>query len=113
MAIQRRVRRIWLVLSISIAFVSCRQDSPGVIQSEPVQKLYKRHCALCHGMDGKLGAAGAGDLTQSVITHEEIVLIITYGKSETPGKVMTPFKDVLSAEEIEAMATFVKGLRAI
>lgn len=111
MAIQRGIRSVRLVLVIFLILAGCKFNDPQKPDTGSIQNLYKKHCSLCHGMDGKLGLAGAGDLTQSVISHEEIVTIITNGKTENPGKIMTAFKDVLSTEEIEAMATFAEGLR--
>lgn len=111
MAIQRRIRGIWLVLILALSITNCTFNDTSSQLVEPIEGLYKKNCSLCHGMNGKLGTAGAGDLTKSVISHEEIVQIITHGKPENPGKIMTPFKDVLSVEEIDAMATFVKGFR--
>ena len=111
MAIQRRVRSIWLVLVIGFFLAGCKFNDPQKPELGTIQNLYKKHCSLCHGMDGKLGLAGAGDLTLSVIPHEEIVNIITNGKTENPGKIMTAFKDVLNEEEIDAIATFAEGFR--
>lgn len=68
--------------------------------------IFTSYCAACHGQDGKLGLAGAKNLTTSTLTDEEIVNIITNGKNA-----MSPYKKVLNAEEIAAVAAYVKVFR--
>jgi cytochrome c6 len=70
-------------------------------------ELYLTNCALCHGSDGKKGVGGAKDLSVSTLSHEQAVNIITLGSP----KGMTPYKDVLSTDEIDAVATYIETLR--
>ena len=63
--------------------------------------LYKKYCTLCHGADGKKGFNGAKDLTASILLVEERVILIREGKG-----LMTPYKGLLSEEEIRAVAEF-------
>lgn len=65
-------------------------------------KIYKLNCTLCHGSGGDMGASGAHDLTQSTLSLEERVHVITNGRNT-----MTPFKRSLSPEQIEAVATYI------
>ncbi len=106
MAVQRRFCIIWLVLIFSCL---------GTDQTSEIQlngsALYEKHCVLCHGTDGKKGFAGATDLTISVLSHEEVVAIIHDGKQDNPGKIMTPFKSVLTKEQIEAVSIYVESIR--
>ncbi len=64
-------------------------------------ELYKKYCTLCHGTDGKKGFNGAKDLTLSTLLVEERVILIRDGKG-----LMTPYKGLLSEEEIQAVAEF-------
>jgi len=64
-------------------------------------KIYKINCTICHGMDGKLGINGSKDITISPLTKDERIQLIKNGKNT-----MTPFKALLSAEEIEAVAEY-------
>ncbi|MEO6301824.1 MAG: cytochrome c, partial [Bacteroidia bacterium] len=48
------------------------------------KSLYQANCALCHGSDGKLGAAGAKDLAASVMDIAGIKDIILHGKGAMP-----------------------------
>lgn len=70
--------------------------------------LFASKCAVCHGKDGKGTPAGkklgAHDLTAHKHTEAEVKQIVTNGKGK-----MTPFKDKLSAEEIQALAKYVAG----
>lgn len=65
------------------------------------KKVWKTYCVACHGLYGDMAVNGAKNLNLSVLPVAERINIITNGKN-----VMTPFKDVLSAEQIEAVAKF-------
>jgi mono/diheme cytochrome c family protein len=109
-----------LVLIVSVALVviaSCggaktrdqypvRATEDGAVDFALVKKLYDVKCALCHGYDGAQQFAGAKDLTQSVLPKNEVLLRIAEGKGSMP-----PHKDVLSEEQMDALADFVMTLR--
>jgi cytochrome c6 len=63
--------------------------------------IYQRYCVNCHGANGKLGLSGAKDLTQSKLTLDSRIQIITNGKN-----LMTPFKSLLNEGEINAVAEY-------
>lgn len=67
--------------------------------------IFRQYCTTCHGADGKLGLNGAKDLSASTLSLDERIQTITYGK-----KVMTPFNEVLSPEEIKAVAEYTQKL---
>lgn len=69
------------------------------------QAIFRQYCVVCHGADGKLALNGAKDLTVSVLTLEERVNIVANGK-----KLMTPFNEILSPEEIKAVAEYTQTL---
>lgn len=71
------------------------------------QAIFRQYCVVCHGADGKLGLNGAKDLTVSILTLEERTNIIANGK-----KLMTPFNEILSPEEIKAVAKYTQTLIA-
>jgi mono/diheme cytochrome c family protein len=72
------------------------------VTPEKAVKLFNRKCGLCHGKDGKKQLSGAPDLTQSELSKEKRVAIITHGKGNMP-----PFEERLSATEIEAVADYL------
>ena len=74
--------------------------------------IFKEHCTNCHGDDGKGKAAiGTPDFsaaeTQNSITDEQIVMTITDGRK---GTIMPAWKGTLTAEEIAAVASYVRSL---
>lgn len=68
--------------------------------------LFRKHCVVCHGADGTLGLNGAKDLTQSTLHPTDRIQIITHGK-----KLMTPFKTILSPDEIKVVAEYTLTLK--
>ncbi|HKR06818.1 MAG TPA: cytochrome c, partial [Bacteroidia bacterium] len=68
--------------------------------------IFESKCTGCHGVDGKLGLSGSKDLTQSETTPGEKIKIITDGKNA-----MMAYKNLLSQEQIEAVAGYVEQLR--
>lgn len=76
------------------------------------EAIFKEHCSPCHGQDGKGNAAvGTPDFTnpkiQASLTDQDIITIITNGKK---GTIMPAWKGQLSAEEISAVASYVRSL---
>ena len=120
MAVQGSWRRTRLVLIMAIAviaFAACgggksrdlypvKATPDGAVEPALVKKLYDVKCALCHGYDGAQQFAGAKDLSQSTLPKNEVVSRIADGRGTMP-----PHKDVLSEEQIDALADFVLTLR--
>ena len=120
MAFQTSWRRTRLVLISSVALfflAACgggktrdlypvKTAPDGPVDATLVKKLYDVKCALCHGYDGAQEFAGAKDLSQSQLPKSEVVLRIAEGKGTMP-----PHKDILSEEQIDALADFVLTLR--
>ena len=67
------------------------------------KEIFTEKCALCHGDNGKLGMSGAKDLSVTQLDHASIVTIVTDGKNT-----MASYKSSLSAEQIEAVASYVE-----
>lgn len=70
------------------------------------QKIYKTHCAICHGDNGRKGFADAKILPESDLNLEERILLITNGRNT-----MMAYRGVLSEEEIEAVAEYTLSLK--
>jgi cytochrome c6 len=79
---------------------------PAVAVNAAGKKTFETYCILCHGSDGKLGLNGSKDLTISTITLPERITQVTNGKG-----VMTPFKDILTEDEIKAVAEYTVSLK--
>jgi cytochrome c6 len=69
-------------------------------------KIYKTHCAICHGDDGRKGFADAKILPESALTLDERIQLITNGRNT-----MMPYSGVLSPDEIEAVARYTQSLK--
>jgi mono/diheme cytochrome c family protein len=93
----------------------------GVCPAADVVENWTKHCASCHGKDGK-GETKAGkkadvkSLTdaqyQATFTDEQMFKQIKEGMKDKNGKEkMKAFSDKLSDEEIKALVTFVRGLK--
>jgi len=80
-------------------------NSAGVSEVQ-ARALYIRKCSLCHGEDGRLMASKSPDLSTSVLSMEERVALITYGKGTMPGQ-----KDILNRAEIKAVAQYIERFR--
>lgn len=70
------------------------------------QVVYEDNCVLCHGGDGSRGTGGATDLAASVLDHGGLLNVITNGRGG-----MKAYGTILTAPEIEAVATYVETLR--
>ena len=70
------------------------------------KKIYQRNCVVCHGVYGDMGASGSFDLTTSALSLEERVAVITKGRN-----VMAAYEEVLSTEEIAAVAEYTGTLK--
>jgi len=82
------------------------------------ERLYGQHCAACHGDQGEgvpgIYAALAGNRAVTLSAPNNLVQVIRQGgfAPSTPGNPrpfgMPPFKQVLSNEDIAAVATFIR-----
>lgn len=91
-----------------LACSSATADGPGMAdraEKSPGEQVFNMNCALCHGRDGKLGLNAAKDLTVSTLTKDEMVAMVRQGKGT-----MMPYKDVLTAKEIDAVVDHVRTL---
>ncbi|MCO5276091.1 MAG: cytochrome c [Flavobacteriales bacterium] len=69
------------------------------------EEIFKTECVMCHGQDGKLGMAGARDLTISKLSKEEMIAVVMNGKGAMIG-----FKGRLSAAQIDQVVDHVRTL---
>jgi hypothetical protein len=70
------------------------------------KEKYKIFCTARHGSDGKLGINGATDLMKSISGLKSRIKMITEGNC-----LMTPFKGILSMEEMVAAVKYTIQLR--
>jgi mono/diheme cytochrome c family protein len=100
-----------------IATAGCSRPSPGA-ERVPVdaKALFAQACAKCHAADGTGGLPMAAngprptDLTstdwQRSRSDAELIEAIRSGRGAMP-----PFADVLTADQIAALSTYVRSLK--
>jgi mono/diheme cytochrome c family protein len=96
------VKRIATVLAISFLLAGAAQAAEG-------KAVYSAKCSACHGPDGKGQSAmakklGVKDLTVTALSAAEVKATILSGRNKMPS-----FEGKLTAEDTQAVVTFVKG----
>lgn len=99
-----------LVLAIALGVVL--MVTVPKAHADDTADLFKSKCQMCHGADGKGSPTGlkmgvhdwhGADVQK--MTNQQIVDTITNGKAKMPA-----YKDKLSADQIKALAGYVKTL---
>lgn len=106
------IRQFLVLTAIILVTFACGSKETKVptvtAESKPAvdgAKIYRQSCELCHGPDGKLGANGSKDLTMSEYDLDTRIQQILKGKG-----LMTPFENILSLEEIRAVAEYTMAM---
>lgn len=93
-----------MLVMLAVACGNAVAPSPAAAAAAPKgAQLYKLHCELCHGSNGKLGFNDAKDITASALSRTQMIAQVANGK----GKMM-PYKNVLSAKEIAAVVDYAR-----
>jgi cytochrome c6 len=90
------------------------------VQAADAKENWEKHCAKCHGTDGK-GDTKMGkklevkDYTdakvQAEMKDDEMAKVIKEGRKEGDKTKMKPFSEFLNDEEIKAMVAYVRTLK--
>jgi mono/diheme cytochrome c family protein len=105
----------------TIMIAACLAIGIVTLSAAEVKENWEKHCASCHGKDGK-GETKAGrkadvknltDATyQATFTDEQMFKQIKEGMKDKNGKEkMKAFGGTLSDDEIKALVAFVRGLK--
>ncbi len=110
-----KIVSIFLLLLSSFLIFGCATEY-GNGKISPIERgagggisgavVFKKYCQTCHGADGKLGLNGAKNLAVSILPLNQKIEIIANGKG-----VMTPFREILFAEEIKAVGEYTEELK--
>jgi len=110
-----------ITMKKTASIAACLVIGTAVLRAAEVKENWEKHCASCHGKDGK-GETKAGrkadvknlaDATyQASFTDEQILKQIKEGMKDKNGKEkMKAFGGTLSNDEIKALVAFVRGLK--
>lgn len=94
--------------SISLFLFACGGNTENKTVTNPPDEgksIYEAQCSRCHGSNGKLGLAGAKDLSITTLTPDEMIPIITHGKN---AGMMPAYGNTLSADEIKAVTNYIE-----
>ena len=82
------------------------------VGKESGKTLYEAKCAMCHSKDGtpKAPAKGARDFKDAAFQKEATVASISAVIADGKGK-MPPLRSRMNADEIKAVAEYVKTLK--
>jgi len=92
----------------------------GLLKAAEAKENWTKHCAKCHGEDGKgqtrMGKqAGAKDYTdakvQAEIKDDNAVKVIKEGLTESGKKKMDPYKEKLTDDEIKALVAHIRTFK--
>ena len=81
-------------------------NAVGDVSAIDAKRIFKINCTICHGLKGNMMINGAKDLTKSKINLTNSVAQVYFGKG-----LMTPYSNILSDEEIVAVAKYSETLR--
>lgn len=102
------MKAAFVFVIIGLLLCSCGAENASQSDEDTISgaKIFKTHCAICHGENGRKGFADAKILPESELSLEDRIQIVTNGKNT-----MMPYRNVLSEEEIEAVATYTLSLK--
>jgi len=106
------LKNVSFLLGIGWVLLGCSENpsSPAVehdFVARSGEEIFGTSCASCHGMDGKLNASGAKDLSASSLDALMMTEIIQNGKNAMP-----PQNNVfVTTEELTNTIAYVKSLR--
>lgn len=87
-----------------------------------IEKTWKAKCSSCHGMDGKAATEKGKKMKIADFSTEDfqkksdddLKKVINEGVKKEEGgvtKEMDPYKEELSAEQIDGLVAFIRGLK--
>jgi uncharacterized membrane protein SirB2 len=94
---------LMITASYGLAEIAAK-NSGDKITDDNGKEIYEKKCALCHGADGKLGMAGAADISATQMDTVAITNVILMGKGNMK-KI-----EGLSEEQAKAVSIYVKTM---
>lgn len=104
----------------TLALLACTTFACSQLTAAEVAENWSKHCASCHGKDGKGQTkagkiSGAKDMTepayQAALQDEKMFSSVKNGMKEKGVDVMKPFANKLTDDEIKALLAHVRSLK--
>ncbi len=112
---------VWLPPLLAVLLVGCHWPGQPKPEDRPLRedevtdfgKLFAKHCAGCHGSEGKLGPAPPlnDKLFLAIVPDEELLRVVRDGRPGTPMPAFAREQGgPLTAKQVEAVARGLKPL---
>ncbi|MGC6432814.1 MAG: c-type cytochrome [Crocinitomicaceae bacterium] len=103
------LKKYYILFIILVGLFSCterkaQENNSNTISDSYSKQLYTLNCASCHGKDGRLGVAGAKDLSQTSLSDNEKKNIILKGQNGMPS-----FENRLEIEDIDSIIQYINN----
>ncbi len=103
------LKKHYILFIILVGLFSCterkaQENNSNTISDSYSKQLYTLNCASCHGKDGRLGVAGAKDLSQTSLSDNEKKNIILEGQNGMPS-----FENRLEIEDIDSIIQYINN----
>ena len=97
------MKKILGFICIATFVFACGGGGPQLSADELAKgkETFGKLCVACHGSTGNMALNGAKKFGDSTLSLEERILVITNGRN-----MMTPYKGILSPEEIKTVAGY-------
>lgn len=92
--------------TLSAIFIMASGFKGATAPQSAGEALYKQYCVRCHGTDGTKGFLGARNLQKSTLPDAAIIAHVQNGKGFMPS-----FRKKITGDQLDAVITYVKGLR--
>ncbi len=93
-----------VVFVLGFSLITCQSEKGKSNNKEEI--IFQQNCALCHGLNGEKQLSGAKKLTESVISKDEIKVLVSNGMRQMPA-----FKERLTEKEIDLVSTYAFQFR--
>ncbi len=101
-----KMKKTTCIFFLSAAVFLTLSHAFAASQAVDAQEVYERKCARCHGDDGTPKKRNVPNLKKSDLSDAAAIDLITNGEDKMPA-----FAKKLSAQEIKAVAIYIKGFR--
>jgi mono/diheme cytochrome c family protein len=96
-------------LGAGVLYALLLAAGPAAAEEETTEQLYAKRCQPCHGVKGKATKPEMNLADDKWIHGDSLEAMIKVIEEGVPGKAMIPNKELLTREQIEALARLVQS----